>query len=98
MRTVAYGACVAACGNAGGTELHTTILPFILRGVSLLGIHSLPTPLERRRVAWARLAHELPRESLRRMTRVEPLSRLPELAQQLLRGEVQGRIVVDVNA
>lgn len=98
LRTVAYGACVAACGNAGGIELHTTILPFILRGVSLLGINSLPTPLVRRRVAWARLAHELPREALRRMTRVEPLSRLPELAQQLLRGEVQGRIVVDVNA
>jgi acrylyl-CoA reductase (NADPH) len=98
LRTLAYGGDVAACGNAGGLELHTTILPFILRGVSLLGIDSLPAPLERRKVAWDRLARELPREALHRMMRTEPLGKLPELAEEILRGQVRGRVVVDVNA
>jgi acrylyl-CoA reductase (NADPH) len=98
LRTLAYGGDVAACGNASGLELNTTIVPFILRGVSLLGIDSLPTPLERRRVAWDRLARELPREALQHMMRIEPLGKLPELAQEILQGRVRGRVVVDVNA
>ncbi|MBF6590733.1 MAG: oxidoreductase [Ktedonobacterales bacterium] len=98
LRTAAYGASVAACGNAGGNELRTTILPFILRGVSLLGIDSLPAPFERRKVAWERLARELPREALARMMRVEPLGEVPALAHEILGGRIRGRVVVDVNA
>ncbi len=99
IRTLKSDASVAACGNAGGFDLPTSVLPFILRGVNLLGINSLPTPIERRRVAWARLAKLLPAESLDRMTaRVAPLADLPTLADEILQGRVRGRVVVDVNA
>jgi acrylyl-CoA reductase (NADPH) len=98
LRTLAYGGSVAACGNASGLELHTTILPFILRGVNLLGIDSLPAPIERRKVAWERLARELPRDALHRMMRVEPLGKLPALALEILQGRIQGRVVIDVNS
>jgi acrylyl-CoA reductase (NADPH) len=99
LRTLTHGASVAACGNAGGLELRTTIAPFILRGVSLLGIDSLPVPLERRREAWARLARELPAETIERIIAcVAPLADLPALAQDILAGRIRGRVVVDVNA
>lgn len=98
LRTLAYGASVAACGNAGGIPLRTTILPFILRGASLLGIDSLPTPFERRVRAWSRLERELPRDALKRMMQVEPLRDVPALAEAIFTGRVRGRIVLDVNA
>jgi acrylyl-CoA reductase (NADPH) len=99
LRTLAHGASVAACGNAGGLEMQTTIAPFILRGVSLLGIDSLPVPLERRRQAWARLAHELPADTIERiLDRVAPLSDVPALAGEILAGRIRGRVVIDVNA
>jgi acrylyl-CoA reductase (NADPH) len=98
LRTLQHGASVAACGNAGGMEVHTTVLPFILRGNNLLGIDSLPAPLDLRRVAWERLAREMPRDALRRMTRVEPLAALPRLAEEILAGQVRGHVVIDVNA
>ncbi len=98
LRTLRHGASVATCGNAGGMELHTTVLPFILRGANLLGIDSLPVPLDTRRVAWERLAREMPRDALPKMTRVEPLAALPQLAELILAGQVRGRIVIDVNA
>ena len=98
LRTLAHGGSVAACGNAGGMEIHTTILPFILRAVNLLGIDSLPVPVATRRVLWDRLARELPRETLRRMLRVAPLGELPALAQEILGGRIRGRVVIDVNA
>jgi acrylyl-CoA reductase (NADPH) len=98
LRMLQHGASVAACGNAGGMEVRTTVLPFILRGNNLLGIDSLPAPLEVRRVAWGRLAREMPREALARMTRVEPLAAVPQLAEQILAGRVRGHIVIDVNA
>lgn len=98
LRTMAYGATVAACGNAGGAELHTTVLPFILRAVSLVGIDSLPVPLERRREAWNRIARTLPLDMLDRMLQVAGLVEMPTLAHEILQGQVQGRIVVDVNS
>lgn len=98
LRTVAHGGSVAACGNAGGLDLHTSVAPFILRGVNLLGIDSLPVPLERRRVAWDRMARELPHEALRQMTRVAPLRELPALADEILAGRIRGHVVIDVNA
>jgi acrylyl-CoA reductase (NADPH) len=93
---MAQGSAIAACGNAGGNELHTTVLPFILRGVSVLGIDSNYCPVERRRAAWDRLARDLPREALQRMVRRATLRDVPALSQDILKGELQGRVVVDV--
>jgi acrylyl-CoA reductase (NADPH) len=98
LRMLQHGASVAACGNAGGMEVRTTVLPFILRGNNVLGIDSLPAPLPVRRAAWERLAREMPREALGRMTRVVPLGALPALAEEILGGRVRGHVVIDVNA
>ena len=91
-----YRASVAACGLAGGSELPATVIPFLLRGVSLLGIDSVMCPRDERIEAWQRLVRDLPLDRLERMTRTLPLSDLPELAPQILKGEVRGRIVIDV--
>jgi acrylyl-CoA reductase (NADPH) len=93
-----YRGAVAACGLAGGNDLPTTVIPFLLRGVSLLGIDSVMCPLAPRRDAWARLVRDLPMDKLDGMTETVPLGALPALAGQILKGEVRGRIVVDVNA
>jgi acrylyl-CoA reductase (NADPH) len=95
---MAHGASVAACGNAGGFALNTTVFPFILRGVSLLGVNSVLVPQPRRVAAWARLAHDLPLDLLDAMIQVATLADLPALSQQILKGQVRGRIVIDVNA
>lgn len=92
-----YGCAVAACGLAGGVDLPGSVFPFILRSVALLGIDSVMAPRHKREAAWARLATDLPKEKLAAMTRVEPMSKMPELADQILAGKVQGRVVVDVN-
>jgi acrylyl-CoA reductase (NADPH) len=98
LRTLAYGASVAACGNAGGATVNTTVLPFILRGVNLLGIDSLPAPIERRHTVWQRLAQLMPADKLDRMMTVVRLDEAPALANEILAGQTRGRIVVDVNA
>lgn len=90
-----YGRAVAACGLAGGNDLPTTVLPFILRGVSLLGIDSVYAPSALRDAAWARLVSDLPLDKLDALTRVEPLSSVNELAQEILRGDIAGRVVID---
>jgi len=90
-----YRGAVAACGRAGGTDLPTTVAPFILRGVSLLGVDSVMCPAELRTVAWTRLEHDLPLERLDAMTTVEPLSRVPELAAEILAGRIRGRVVIE---
>jgi acrylyl-CoA reductase (NADPH) len=95
--TSAYGA-VAACGLAGGTEINTTVFPFILRNVALLGINSVNTPKPDRIRAWEKLARELPHDKLDSLTRVEPLSKIKELAEQILAGSIRGRVVLNVNA
>jgi acrylyl-CoA reductase (NADPH) len=91
-----YRASIAACGLAGGSDLPATVIPFLLRGVNLLGIDSVMCPRAERIEAWQRLVRDLPLERLERMTRTLPLSALPELAPQILKGEVRGRTVIDV--
>ena len=91
-----YRASVAACGLAGGADLATTVIPFLLRGVSLLGIDSVMCPRDERIKAWQRLARDLPLDRLDRMTQMVPLSELTELAPRILKGEIRGRTVIDV--
>ncbi|WP_102125324.1 MDR family oxidoreductase [Deinococcus planocerae] len=88
---------VAACGLAGGSSLPTTVFPFILRGVNLLGIDSVNCPQERRQAAWTRLARDLPAGKLADVTQVRPLKDVPALAGEILAGRVRGRTVVDVS-
>ena len=92
-----YRASVAACGLAGGSEVQATVIPFLLRGVNLLGIDPVMCPREERIEAWRRLARDLPLDRLERMTQTLPLSALPDLAPQILKGEVRGRTVINVN-
>lgn len=93
-----YGGAVAACGLAAGPGLKTTVLPFILRGVSLIGIESVYCPSAPRREAWQRLARDLPRDTLDAMTEVVPLGEVVARGGDILDGGVRGRVVVDVNA
>ena len=93
-----YGGVVAACGLAGGFDLPTTVMPFILRGVRLQGVDSVMAPYEVRTAAWQRLADDLPAGTLDVMTEVVPMSALIARAPDILDGQVRGRIVVDVNA
>ena len=92
------GGAVAACGLAGGVELSTTVMPFILRGVKLLGVDSVLCPPEPRRKAWKRLARDLPGATLERATQVVALAEVPRLAEAIMAGQVRGRVVVDPNA
>jgi acrylyl-CoA reductase (NADPH) len=93
-----YGGSVAACGLAGGNDLPASVIPFLLRGVNLLGIDSVMCPQERRRAAWVRLVKDLPMERLDELTTTASLNALPRLGQEILKGAVRGRIVVDLNA
>ncbi|MEL6890642.1 MAG: MDR family oxidoreductase [Actinomycetota bacterium] len=92
-----YGGTVTACGLAGGVDLPSTVMPFILRGVRLQGIDSVMIPLAERDVAWARLASDLPADLLDAMTTVVPMSTLPEQADAIMAGQTRGRLVVDVS-
>ena len=98
LRGIRYGGAVAACGLAGGANLPTAVYPFILRGVSLIGIDSVMCPKPARLEAWQRLAQDLPLAKLEAMTVVEPLSKAPQLAEEIIKGQVRGRVVIDVNA
>jgi acrylyl-CoA reductase (NADPH) len=92
-----YGGCVAACGLAGGFDLPTTVMPFILRNVRLQGVDSVMCPVERRKAAWQRLVTDLPAEALGEIGRVATLEELPELAEQITTGRIRGRVIVDPN-
>ncbi len=98
LTEVNYGGAVAACGLAGGAKLDTTVMPFILRGVSLRGVDSVMCPRPRREAAWDRLVRDLPMELLDQLAQVVPLAAVPELAREILVGQVRGRVVVDLNA
>ena len=89
---------VAACGLAGGAMLDTTVFPFILRGVNLLGIDSSTCPTERRIAAWNQLHTDISESLMDSISQVIPLSRVPELCDTLMAGKIKGRIIVDVNA
>jgi len=91
-----YGSAVAAVGLAGGNELHTTVLPFLLRGVSILGIDSVMCPKERRLEIWKRIATDLPMRKLHHMIERHTLEDLPELGKKILKGGVRGRTVIEV--
>jgi acrylyl-CoA reductase (NADPH) len=92
-----YRASVAACGLAGGSDLPSTVIPFLLRGVNLLGIDSVMCPKGLRAEAWRRLASDLPLDRLNRMIEEIPLSNVAGLAPRILNGELRGRTVIDVH-
>jgi acrylyl-CoA reductase (NADPH) len=93
-----YGASVAAVGLAGGAGLPATVIPFLLRGVNLLGIDSVMQPYDNRVRAWGRICSDLPMDKLEAMIRPATLADLPGLGRNILKGRVKGRVVVDVNA
>ena len=93
-----YGASVSAVGLAGGAGLPATVIPFLLRGVNLLGIDSVMQPYDNRVRAWKRIASDLPMDKLEAMIQPATLSDLPKLGADILKGQVKGRVVVDVNA
>ncbi len=93
-----YGCSVAAVGLAGGAGLPATVIPFLLRGVNLLGIDSVMQPYDNRLRAWQRIATDLPMDKLEAMMHPAALSDLPQLGADILKGQVKGRVVVDVNA
>jgi acrylyl-CoA reductase (NADPH) len=91
-----YGASVAAVGLAGGAGLPATVIPFLLRGVNLLGIDSVMQPYDNRLRAWERVAKDLPMAKLEDMIVPATLGDLPQLGKDILNGQVRGRVVVDV--
>jgi acrylyl-CoA reductase (NADPH) len=93
-----YGSSVAAVGLAGGAKLPTTVIPFLLRSVNLLGIDSVMQRQANRVTAWQRIARDLPMDKLEAMVSQATLEDLPGLGAAILKGQVKGRVVVDVNA
>ncbi len=91
-----YGGAVAACGLAGGMDLPTSVAPFILRGVRLIGVDSVQCPMPRRLEAWRRLASDLDRDTLARMITTAPLEKAFEVGADILAGKVRGRVVVEI--
>ncbi len=99
LKQMKYGSSVAAIGLAGGAAIEGGLItPFILRGVNLLGIDSVMQPFEARQRAWARIAQDLPMDKLEAMIQPATLGDLPDLGRTILKGQVKGRVVVDVNA
>jgi acrylyl-CoA reductase (NADPH) len=90
------GGAVAACGNAGGMGLSTSVAPFILRGVSLLGINSVFEPRKAREEAWARLVRDLDREKLEAMITTVGFDEIRDTAEKIVEGKVRGRVVVEI--
>jgi acrylyl-CoA reductase (NADPH) len=87
---------VAACGNAQGMDLPTSVAPFILRGVKLVGVNSVTTPLPRRHLCWQRLARDLDRSKLAHLTSHVTLDDVPRIAADIVAGKVRGRVVVEI--
>ena len=97
LRQTQYRGSVAACGLAGGASLPSTVLPFILRGVNLLGIDSVMCPSWLRKRAWSRMSEDIDLKTLEQLIQVIPLDAVPDAAQQILAGKIRGRIVVDMS-
>lgn len=93
-----YGGVVAACGLAQGMDLPTTVMPFILRGVTLAGIDSVMAPLAKRQRAWERLARDLDLKLLESMIQEVPLEQTIAKAQELMDGKLRGRVVVKIDS
>ncbi|MCE0558897.1 MDR family oxidoreductase [Motilimonas sp. E26] len=96
LSQVNYNGAVAACGLAGGFDLPTTVMPFILRGVKLLGVDSVSCPFEKRQQAWHLLATTLPKSYFSAACNTISLAQVPEYAEQLIAGQVTGRLLVDL--
>jgi acrylyl-CoA reductase (NADPH) len=96
LAQVRYGGVVAACGLAQGSDLPLTVMPFILRGVTLAGVDSVMAPLTRRKLAWQRLAQDLDPAKLEAMIEEVPLAGAIERAEALMQGQVRGRVVVTI--
>lgn len=96
LAAMRYNSTVAAVGLAGGPGLKATVLPFLLRGVNLCGIDSVMCPKPKREAAWARLAEVLPLDVLDGLTTTKALSDVPALATAILKGQVQGRTVIEI--
>ncbi len=92
-----YGGAVAACGLASSFKLNTTVMPFILRNVSLRGTDSVSCPVERRTKAWERLASDLPESAYDTISRTVGLDQVVEVSQEIMAGQVQGRVLIDPN-
>ena len=92
-----YGGSVAAIGLAGGASLPASVIPFLLRGVNLLGIDSVMQPFDNRQRAWARVATDLPMDKLEAMIVPATLEDLPQLGADILKGQVKGRVVVSIS-
>ena len=97
LSMTSYNGAIAACGLAAGMDLPSSVAPFILRGVCLLGIDSVMCPIERRRTAWQRLSTDLDHAKLIEMTSEIPLEEIPEFGAKILAGQVRGRIVVKIS-
>ena len=97
VRGLKSGASVTACGVAGGSDLHTTVFPFILRGVNLLGINSVVVTRPERLEIWNRLSRDLPLPMLDSITREEPLDKILELGAAILAGKIRGRTLIRVS-
>jgi NADPH2:quinone reductase len=96
-RTMQPGGLIASIGNAGGIEFRTTVLPFILRGVRLIGVDSVQTPMPLRRKVWERLASDLKPRHLADIAHTITLEELPEYFSKMLKGQVRGRAVVRIS-
>lgn len=92
-----YGGAVAACGLAGGADLPATVLPHILRSVALIGVDSVMASASKRQAAWKTLEESLDLQLLSEMTRVELMDALPQLAEDILKGKTQGRVVIKID-
>ena len=92
-----YGASVAVVGNAGGNKLSASAIPFMLRGINMLGIDSAMQPFEKRVQVWDRLNNDFPKSFFDSITEVISLSDLPRVGKEILSGNIKGRLVVDVN-
>ena len=96
LASTSYDGAVAACGLAGGMDLPASVAPFILRGISLLGIDSVQMPMPRRRQAWERLERDMDVGKLDAMTQTIPLSGVRKAAEDILAAKIRGRLVVEI--
>lgn len=96
LSRISYGGTVAACGLAQGFDLPSTVMPFILRGVTLAGVDSVMAPQEKRAQAWALLSEKLDRDALQSITKPAGLKDVERLAEKLLAGEVRGRVLIEM--
>ena len=96
LSMTSYGGAVAACGLAQGMDLPTSVAPFILRGVKLIGVNSVTTPMPRRLKCWERIARDLDLGKLRKLTTHVKLEDVPRVAADIVAGQVRGRVVVDI--